>query len=266
MFHKRIARDTTLLNAMTHAPEPHAVVGTTWVLFATAITVGLALSGANAASANDEPPGICADIQIQVDHDAARVALSWPPIDGASVYVVHRQLEGGGFETIATLPADETAFVDDPAPEGVLDYRVAANGPPDDTCPTANAHIGGEPPVDPEPTCIGGLTATARAGGSIRIEWPALPGAAGYDILRAENDGPLTPYAVVGGDRTSFDDTSTVPGQTYRYTVVANGLPPQGVVCESVEATAVPFLGTIMLAGVALGGTLLAFGLARRKR
>jgi len=202
-------------------------------------------------------------LDIEVDHDNAVVTLSWPPVPGAGSYHVQRILDGGTPETVALLPGTVTSYVDDPAPEGVLTYRVAADGTPSDLCPAQEVHIGGDPGPTPGPQCVENLAATALPGGSIRLTWTPVAGATSYDVLRATGSGTLAPFAVVAGDTAEFTDLTTSAGDVVRYAVSANGLP--GGPCEAVTITAIPVFTDALVGVLALAALMGAYVVMRRR-
>lgn len=229
----------------------------------------LLLAGFSPAALAQTGGACVAGLQVATDHDAGVVTLSWSPTPGALFYDVHRALDGGPSEHVATVDAGETAFVDADAPEGILDYRVAADGHPDDACPAVSTHLGGFEPPPGETTCATGLEARATPEG-VRLTWTPVPGALSYDVLRAEADGDLVPYAVLPGDADAFLDAAVAPGLAYRYAVAANGLPPPDVRCDEAAVTAVPDLPGRVAVVLLLVGSLVALhgasAFARRRR
>lgn len=212
------------------------------------------------------PPGECVgDLMIHVDHDNAVVTLSWTPIASAQSHVVERTLDGGDPEPIAVLGADASSYVDSPAPDGIVEYRVAANGAPGPECPAVSAHIGGGFPPPDEVFCVGGVVGEALAGGAIRLSWPGIPGVTNYEVLRAEGDGRLVPHRVIGDGSTSIVDTSTTPGVAYTYAVAANGLPGPGQRCQEVTVVAVPEFAHVAAVAAALVGSLVGLVALRRR-
>lgn len=220
----------------------------------------------NLPAAIAEVPGICIDdLRLDVDHDEAIVMISWMAVPGATFYDVHRVIDGGDNEHLATIPAGTTFYIDDPAPEAVLDYRVAYDGHPSLDCVAVNVHIGGNPPDSDVPICVGGLTGAALPDGGIRLMWPAIPGATSYDVLRATVDGPLVPHAFVPFDQTSYTDPDAERGVPFRYTVNANGLVGPDRRCEEVTIIAIPEFPSVMW-GVGVGAISALVLVAMRKR
>lgn len=228
------------------------------------LSATLVLAGASWGQPNGAEGECVAALSIAVDHDAGVVTLSWSASMGAASYEVHRSVDGGASAHVATVVAPATMFVDDPAPEGVLEYRVAADGFPSAECLSVSAHIGGTPVPPERPVCVGDVVGVATADG-IRLSWPAVPGAVSYDVLRAQGDAALAPYAFVPAGTTEFFDAAVEPGVAYRYVVSANGLPPEGVRCEVAEVTAVPFFGGVVGAAAAAVAAVAAFVVLRRR-
>ena len=210
-------------------------------------------------------PGTCVPLTSATsDHDARTVHLTWEPVAGAEFYQVNRTVDGGEDTVQALLPGDATSYEETDVPEGIVSYRVAADGHPTG-CDGADFHFGGhfEPP---SVECAAGLEVLALEDESVLLTWEPVPEASGYDVLRGEAGGALLPYAVVGGDAVAFLDLGTTAGTAYAYAVAANGLPEEGMACEVVEVTAVPFLGGPLpwvLAGL---GTLAAAALVGRRK
>ena len=75
--------------------------------------------------------------------------------------------------------------------------------------------------LDQAPEAPARLTATAKAAGRIQLTWPASTTAnvSSYDLYRATGSGSLAKLATVGA--TTYDDTATVDGTSYRYVVRA---------------------------------------------
>lgn len=253
---------------MARSAHAHAIAGTALVTLATLALTVVALVATFPEAIGQSTSGVCADIQYGVDHRANKVSLIWPAVGTATSYQVYRQIEGSPYVRLATLSGEATGYSDRNVPNGILNYRVAANGAPTDECPTANVHVGGRDQTveGPTPACVGGLEAGARGNGDVQLSWAPTPGARQYDILRGDGDGPLAPFATTPGGTTTFVDASTSPGTTYRYAVVANGPPTNGPSCTPVEITAVPFLGAALVGGVSLLAVLGAVVVMRRRR
>ncbi len=192
---------------------------------------------------------------IGIDHDNNIITLTWVATAGAAFYDIHRVHDGGPDEHFATVDAAMTTFVDDPAPDGILDYQVAADGHPAMDCPVVSGHLGGEPPPEDEPVCVGGVTASEEPDGSIRVTWTPISGVLSYDVVRAVGAGPLVPHALFDGSVVEFVDTTDIEkGKTYRYAVMGNGLVRDNVRCQEAEVTTVPFFSSLL--GATLAGAV----------
>jgi hypothetical protein len=126
-----------------------------------------------------------------------------------------------------------------------------------DNCQPCTSDCGGNITGIPCPT---DLAAVANADGSVTLTWDAVDGATSYHVLRATDGGALAEIGTTAG--TTFTDTSTVPGTTYRFSVLADdGTTSEG--CEVVEVTAVPELPGLAM-GVAAVGGVAVFAVLRR--
>lgn len=100
-------------------------------------------------------------------------------------------------------------------------------------------------PVQVVPDAPVGVTARPAAGGRIDIAWSAVADASGYDIFRRTGTGSYDYAAPLNGDTpltaTTFADTATSTGTTYRYVVRAvAAATPSGTVtsADSAEVSA----------------------------
>jgi hypothetical protein len=220
-----------------------------------AIPAGLALA---------QSAGTCVEgLAMTSDHDTNAVRLEWTATAGASAYHVHRTLDGGDPQEVAVLSSNATAY-EETAPDGIVGYRVAADGPPSSDCQEVEAHFGGEPPPPTPVQCVEGLATEALPDGTVRLTWEPVPDAVSYEVLRGPPGSPLAPYGVVGTGDTFFVDGAAVVGEPMRYTVAANGLPAEGE-CPEVQVVAVPFFSPLVGLGLAVAAAL-GLGLARRRR
>lgn len=111
----------------------------------------------------------------------------------------------------------------------------------------------------PEPgACPDELRATPQESGAIRLDWTA-PGqdVSSYRLLR---DGETLAEV----QETGFTDTTSVPGETYRYEVVAELDTGKVDGCGAIEVTAIPYFGSPLLAAIGLGAGLIVLALRRR--
>lgn len=76
--------------------------------------------------------------------------------------------------------------------------------------------------------------------GDVRLAWPALAGAAGYDVLRSDNGGDYASFTACTRAR-QLDDT-VVAGVDYRYRVIPyDSAGRRGAPSNTVSATVAPF-------------------------
>ncbi len=168
-----------------------------------------------------------------------QVVLSWNTVVGATTYSVWRSttpgsLSGGNYTLVASQLAT-AAYVD--AVPSIADgtsyyYVVSAT---DGSCTGAiSAEARAVTPLAPP----AGLTATPGAG-AISLSWPAVPGAAGYNLKRSPTSGG--PYIKVQ-TTSGLTAKDYVVGGTFYYVVTAvNSLNAEGR--NSPQAsTSIPFL------------------------
>jgi len=161
------------------------------------------------------------------------IQLSWTlpsSEDDVSRYNIYRALTSGGqnFSNPLDYVSKGTAtYTDSATTSGTTYYYVvraqdvAGNTDTNTTEASATASGGTGPPA---PT---NLTATAIAGGSIKLTWTASSpetNVAQYNIYRATSSGGQnynSSFASVSAGITTYTDTSTTNGQTYYYVVRA---------------------------------------------
>lgn len=105
------------------------------------------------------------------------------------------------------------------------------------------------------PTCPRDLQAQATQDGPIRLSWNAPTEADSYHVHRTPTDGDRE--AVAELEATTYVDTTTEAGTTYRYEVTAKNPAGEAQRCPVVEATAIPFLPD---AGLAFGVAVASVG------
>lgn len=128
--------------------------------------------------------------------------------------------------------------------------------------------------VDPceggsNPPCPEGLQVTARSSNGTAdnfLEWEAVENATGYNVYRAVDGGDFEYQVTIDAPYTSYvDDHGIVPGTTYEYYVTALVGGVESENCESVQVTAVPFFGGVVLGALAVVGGVGAYVWLRRK-
>lgn len=167
-------------------------------------------------AANAQNPG--------VGEDTGPIALSWEPVAGAASYRVFRRTAGGTYDYDAPIgdPVTATSYTD----PGVLaggGYRyvvraLAAGGEGEslDSNEVSATPIG-------RPVAPAAPTGVAEVAGRIALDWPDVTGAAGYNVYRRTATGSYDLSAPRNGATpvtvSSFADTATTSGVTYRYVV-----------------------------------------------
>lgn len=122
------------------------------------------------------------------------------------------------------------------------------------------------PEPAPEMECPSGLLAIANGDGSVQLAWTEAPGSDGTNVYRADGDGDFEYVTTTVAGVESHLDTTTVAGESYTYLVTGLFGNEESEGCMVVETTAIPDLPTVLGAGLALGGSLLAFALLGRRR
>jgi fibronectin type 3 domain-containing protein len=191
---------------------------------------------------------------------ATSIDLVWTNnATNAEDYQIDREVVGGAFVLIATLPGNATSYNDTGLTPGTnYDYHIYAvniSGFNDQT--GANLYA-----VSP---AIGNLSAST-ASGQLVLTWSAPAGASDmtYNVYRGTSAGGEgeTPIAT-GLTTTSFTDTSATTGTTYYYEVTsvdpqslaAPSVAPFGESARSNEVSAVAPVRNVLLLGIAAGGS-----------
>ena len=138
------------------------------------------------------------------------ITLTWDAVPGATAYVIGRAVESGGFQLYCDLCSTRTTFVDRFTKAGMSHrYTVAALSPAGSSGKTtsniviatsdANAvATESNPSVDPTLKSPSTVTAVISGATSVQLSWNAVPGAAGYRLLRSVDGGALAPLTRLG--------------------------------------------------------------------
>ncbi len=94
------------------------------------------------------------------------------------------------------------------------------------------------------------LTAVATSYTSVKLSWPSVSGATGYEIWRAtSSSGTYTKISTTAGTSTSYSNTSLTAGVTYYYTVralkTAGGATTNGPCSDVQHAVPLPAKDTL---------------------
>ncbi len=71
------------------------------------------------------PPAAPTDLTATLGVDPL-VKLDWPDVSNETGYIIERDVDGGGFGSLVTLPADSITYPDTPVDPGTYTYRIAA--------------------------------------------------------------------------------------------------------------------------------------------
>ncbi|HYF01486.1 MAG TPA: hypothetical protein VEJ18_21365, partial [Planctomycetota bacterium] len=180
------------------------------------------------ATARRAPPAPPANLRATATD--GRIELTWEAVAGATDYLIRRRSGDAAPETVAH--SAEPRWTDEAAPAGVewtydvLAVREGAESPP------SNA---GAARLDPPPPAPSALKAVGGPK-QVRLEWPAVAGADGYVVLRAEEpSGPMTVVARV--DVPSWTDGQVEDERTYYYSVHAVNRSGEGLPTAPASAT-----------------------------
>jgi hypothetical protein len=165
-----------------------------------------------------DPPLAPSDLSAQLI-GPGQIALSWTAQDeAASEFRIERRLGGSTFQTLATVDADSTTFVDTGlAPHVRYTYRVRA-------CNDAGcSEYSNEATAITPPAAPSGLTTENVQKKRVRLAWTdnSTTGAV-FQIERAVGSaGGFTVLATTREGATSYDDRDVDEGNTYSYRVRA---------------------------------------------
>jgi hypothetical protein len=189
------------------------------------------------------------------------VQVAWSTATGATGYNVYRRTSSGSYNYAAPLngatPVSGTSYAD--AGFGLTagaTYFYVVRAIQGSESPSSNELSA---TVISRPAAPASATGTATAGAQIAVGWPAVSGAAGYNVYRRASGGsynyaaPLNGASPVTG--TGLTDATAVDGTTYRYVVRAVTIGAGGAQVESAdspESAAVTADGTAPPAPTAL--------------
>ena len=114
--------------------------------------------------------------------------------------------------------------------------------------------------------CPTDLTVVPDGDGSVTLTWTPAAGSDGTNVYRAEGDGDFEYVTTTAAGVGTYLDATTAAGGAYAYLVTGLYGTEESEGCGFVETTAIPDLPTLMSAGLALGGSLLAFALVGRRK
>ncbi|TVR54727.1 MAG: hypothetical protein EA425_01425 [Puniceicoccaceae bacterium] len=155
---------------------------------------------------------------------------AWLGVDG---FRVERSIDGGDWETLATLGGLDRSFLDTaPVPGAEHTYRLVAFNDLGDSTPLEGVSVHLIPPPAP-----GGLRVETGPGRQAVLRWDQPDKKAGAIRIERREAGAdaWVVRGVIDGRRQSFIDTGTQAGATYDYRLVA--VNPAGESPASPEAS-----------------------------
>ena len=172
------------------------------------------------------------------------VQLDWVSVTGATGYNVYRRTVSGSFDFSAPLngavAVTATSYTDPGSGlTGGTTYVYAVRAV---TASVESANSNEVPATAfARPSAPTGVTAVPAPAATIAVGWSSVAGATGYNIYRRTVTGaydytsPLNGATVLPG--TSYSDTATVNGTSYRYVIRAVSLGAGGAELDSVDST-----------------------------
>lgn len=155
------------------------------------------------------------------------VQVTWAAATGATGYNLYRRTSTGSYNYASPVngstPLTGTSYTD--AGSGLVSgttYDYVVRGIQGSESPSSNELAAS---VISRPSAPASTTATPTAAAKITVGWAAVSGAVGYNVYRRISTGsynyaaPLNGATVASG--TSYSDTTSVNGTTYRYVVRA---------------------------------------------
>ena len=154
------------------------------------------------------------------------IELKWDEAIGAESYSLFKSVDGG--QTFSLISdSDALSYQDtDIQPNAIYQYYVCV------AMSTENQTLFGAPSDSVKqytPLAVPSISAVKNAAyNTLRVEWPAVPGATGYQVYRnTVKDGEYTLISeITDGAATSYSDSSCECGKTYYYYIKA---------CQTIE-------------------------------
>jgi fibronectin type 3 domain-containing protein len=166
---------------------------------------------------------------------SSSIVITWQPFPGAASYNVYRSAVDTGTFPLAGSVATDTLNDTGLAAGATYYYKISA------------INSSGESGLSASFTAITipsmpvGVNAAAVSSSSIVITWPAVTGAASYNVYRSDVDTGT--YAAIGSVATdTFSDTGLAAGATYYYKI-------SGVNSSGESEQSAPVSATTLLTG-----------------
>jgi len=182
------------------------------------------------------------NIQNAVDS----VYVSWTTVTGATGYQLHRRVENGNWEAIATVSG--ISYKDTKAESGTTYYYSvkALNGDKASAMRAGTAFTY---------LAVPKISSAQNAAGGPEIIWNKVTGATGYQVQRKTGNGNWEVIANV--TETTYKDTDAKAGTTYYYTIKAVNGDIQSAVRTAIMLKCVEIQPVIPVASVELNATTL---------
>ncbi|MFN0222451.1 pectinesterase family protein [Paenibacillus sp. KR2-11] len=164
------------------------------------------------------------------------VELTWSSVPNAASYHIERsEANGGAYTTVGTV--NDTGYTDATAQAGkTYYYVVTAVNEQQESRISNQLRVKHAAVVPGAPEKPAGLKAAVDDGG-VTLSWNPVPGAASYNIKRADSPGGSYTTMAVSGE-ASYQDQAVTNGTTYYYVVSA--VKAGGESVDSDEIAALP--------------------------
>ena len=163
------------------------------------------------------PPPAPGELAI-AGNTTTRVELTWRDLSSTeNGYRIDRAVNGGAFELLSAIDANNTNFVDHSVgPTTLYAYRVVTLAPSGETAATI------EVTTPARPLSPASLTATSSLASKVQLSWAdPQAGVTRYEIERKVGDGSFALLAMPAGEARSYDDTSVVSETAYVFRIRA---------------------------------------------
>jgi hypothetical protein len=146
-----------------------------------------------------------ATLSIVVSGHSVKTTWSASSTAGITGYKLYRSAtSGSGYAQVGTTVSSVLTYTDTTVSAGKTYYFVV-------TAYSSN---------------VCNITTITATGSSTLFTWSLVSGATGYTVQRSTNGGAWTTLATVGATITSYTDTTTVSGTSYRYFALPTTTPP----------------------------------------
>lgn len=230
-FDVRYGTTSGTYTTISGVTSPYTITGlsantTYYIVVRARNTIGLG-SSSQTAEVTQKTPTI-APSGLAAAATPGSVALSWTATAGASTYNVYRGTSSGSYSSLATGVATN-AYTDSTVANGTTYYYVvtSVNG--------AESAYSSEVSIRPIAT-FAITSATTVSTTQIDVTWPAVSGAASYDLKYGTAAGTYT--TTMTNQTSPVSLTGLNPGSTYYIVIVAKNAVGSGTSYQSAEVSA----------------------------